>query len=119
MQAGSLELVIGHDHAVILKGKDQVVEVLQVALLAVGQGVYAVAHGPVGHRGQPGVVMRAVGAGLFVDLAGSGGIIIPRHVVGGVGNAGLVKQGLVVEPGCVLLLCAKTGARARKGRNAR
>ncbi|MPN12555.1 hypothetical protein SDC9_159873 [bioreactor metagenome] len=96
MQAGGFQLVIAHDDAVVLQILVQLVEVLQIAVFAVRQRVHAVGDGPVGHGGQPGVVVGAVHA-VACDGLGQIRVLVPGHVVGGIGDAGLIKQGLVIE----------------------
>ena len=97
MQTGSLQLVIAHADFFILKTLIQLVEVLEVGVLAVSQRIHAVADRPVRHAGEPGVVMRAVSAGLFVDVACHLRVFIPRPIVGRVIHARLIEQILVVE----------------------
>ena len=96
VQAGSLQLAVSAAGAGVFQILIQVVEVSQVVVLAVGQGVHAVTHGPVGDRRQPGVVVGAVDA-VLGHLLGQLSVSVPGHVVGGVGNASGVEQILVVE----------------------
>ena len=91
-------LGIGHAGACFRQVEVQVIEVGQIIVFTVDQGVHAVADSPVDHGGQPGVVMAAVDAlGSVGQLDGQVLVLFPGHVVGGIGDARIVEQGLVVE----------------------
>ena len=98
MQAGGLQVREAHAGAGVFQILIQLVEVEQVVIVSVCQGVHAVAHRPVRHGGQPGVIVGSVDALVLVgQLLGQLGVLIPGHVVGGQFHAGSVKQILVVE----------------------
>ena len=95
MQAGGLQFGVSHAGARVFQFLIQLIEVEQVIVVPVGQGVHAVSHGPVDHGGQPGVVMGAVVA-VAGELDSQVGVFVPGHIVGGIGDACGVKQVFVV-----------------------
>ena len=96
MQVGGLLLAVVGDDAVSLLGHDLLVVGLQEVVVAVNDGVLAVQNAEQRRGGAPGVVDVAVDAGLFVDLADLGVKVGHRHIVGGVLDAGLIEDVLVV-----------------------
>ena len=98
MQAGGLQIRIAHAGAGIFQILIQLVEVKQVVIVFVSQCIHAVAHSPVHHGGQPGVIMGSVDALILVGhLLGQISVLIPGHVIGGQFHTGSVEQILVVE----------------------
>ena len=96
VQVGGLLLAVVGDDAVSLLGHDLLVVGLQEVVVAVNDGVLAVQNAEQRRGGAPGVVDVAVDAGLFVDLADLGVKVGHRHIVGGVLDAGLIEDVLVV-----------------------